>query len=343
MFPTMATSRHPLQPSTIRVSFPSTAEISSWTPLRNCPWPSLIAPQSPGDWNIGQHREHHPAAHILSVSVRAQDTRAETGDSAIHSRPFEPTEAIMRASRTTGLAAILLCTLLAFPGAAQQDAGAGEYRNIAVLDLQSQGGLSESEAALLSEELRVHMHKSKRFTVIERGQMAAILREQGFQQTGCTTDACAVEMGQLLGVHAMLAGSIGRLGSYYVMNVRAIDVSTGVVVASESEKVKGGIDAVLEEGVGAISVKLITGLSAETTAEAETVTTPTGTEVTEEDEEAGDTGADRKRRRRRVLIPVLAGTGVGAAVAVIAIMASGDDESLPTDEPQTTPNTTVTF
>ncbi len=43
--------------------------------------------------------------------------------------------------------------------------------------------------------------------------MQQILLEQDFQLTGYTSDECVVEIGQLLGAHFMLAGSIGKVGS----------------------------------------------------------------------------------------------------------------------------------
>ena len=36
--------------------------------------------------------------------------------------------------------------------------------------------------------------------VIEREMMEEIIKEQGFQQSGCSTDECMVEVGKLIGV-----------------------------------------------------------------------------------------------------------------------------------------------
>jgi TolB-like protein len=151
----------------------------------------------------------------------------------------------------------LLATMLLFAGdvAAQQP----EPITLAVSDLAAQG-VKESEAAVISEQLRAELMKSARVRLIERSQMQEILREQGFQQSGCTSDACAVEVGQLLGVKNMVVGSVGMAGSYTVLSARIISVATGSIVVNESIRTKGGIDVVLESGIEETAGKLIAGL-----------------------------------------------------------------------------------
>ncbi len=80
--------------------------------------------------------------------------------------------------------------------------------SIAVVDLEGRG-ISALEAATLTDRMRSELVKTGAVTVVERGQMQQILAEQDFQLTGCTSDECAVEIGQMLGVTKMIAGSIG--------------------------------------------------------------------------------------------------------------------------------------
>ena len=136
---------------------------------------------------------------------------------------------------------------------------------LAVSDLAAQG-VQESDAAVISEQLRAELMKSPRIRLIERSQMQEILKEQGFQQSGCTNDACAVEVGQLLGVNNIIVGSVGMAGSYTVLSVRVIDVKTGSIVVNESIRTKGGIDKVLESGIEETATKLNTGLFPEAAA-----------------------------------------------------------------------------
>jgi len=142
---------------------------------------------------------------------------------------------------------------------------ARENKPCAVSDLAAQG-VKESEAIVISEQLRAELMNSPHIRLIERSQMQEILKEQGFQQSGCTNDACAVEVGQLLGVKNMVVGTVGMAGSYTVLSVRVIDVSNGSIIVNESMRTKGGIDKVLETGVGEAVDKLIAGLFPESSA-----------------------------------------------------------------------------
>jgi TolB-like protein len=126
---------------------------------------------------------------------------------------------------------------------------------VAVTDLQAQG-VTQSDAAVISEQLRYQLYHLGSFTVLERNQMENILKEQGFQQTGCTSEQCAIEMGQLLGVKQIITGSIGKVGSYSILNVRFIDVATGKIVFNESEQIKGNIEEVLDKSLKNIVEKI---------------------------------------------------------------------------------------
>ena len=50
--------------------------------------------------------------------------------------------------------------------------------------------------------------------------MNDILKEQGFQQTGCTDASCAVQAGQLLNVKYMIIGSVDRVGNIYSITLK---------------------------------------------------------------------------------------------------------------------------
>ena len=116
--------------------------------------------------------------------------------------------------------------------------------SMAVLDLDARG-ISVVEAASLTDRLRSELVKTGMVTIVERAAMEQILREQDFQLAGCTSDECAVEVGQLLGVTQMLAGSIGRVGSTYSIDLRLVDVETGKIVKSVTHDYRGVIDDLL--------------------------------------------------------------------------------------------------
>ncbi|MFH0920719.1 MAG: CsgG/HfaB family protein [Fibrobacterota bacterium] len=129
-------------------------------------------------------------------------------------------------------------------------------RSIAVLDMEGTG-LDAGEVKTLSEALRNNVIELNAYTVLERSKMDVILKEQGFQQSGaCTNDACAVEMGQLLGVDAMIVGSIGKVGKTYSISVRMLDLGTSRILRSASQYYKGEIDGLLTETIVGIAKKI---------------------------------------------------------------------------------------
>ncbi len=118
-------------------------------------------------------------------------------------------------------------------------------------------GISEDEAATLSDVLRSKLMDTQRFRVMERGQMEEILREQAFQQSGaCTEEACLVAMGQMLGIEQLIAGSIGKVGSAYAINVRMISVKTGEIVRTVAHNYTGPIESLLTTEMNIVARKL---------------------------------------------------------------------------------------
>jgi curli biogenesis system outer membrane secretion channel CsgG len=118
--------------------------------------------------------------------------------------------------------------------------------SIAVMDLDGRG-ISNDEVLSLTDRLRTALVRTTKATVVERSQMQQVLAEQDFQMTGCTSDECAIEIGQLLGVTRMVAGSIGKVGSTFSIDVRIIDIQTSRILESYARDYRGEIDGLLNE------------------------------------------------------------------------------------------------
>jgi TolB-like protein len=132
---------------------------------------------------------------------------------------------------------------------------------IAVFNLEPRN-VSSEESLVLSDKLRNDLFNQGGFKILERDQMEAILKEQGFQQRGCTTTNCAVEAGQLLGVQKIITGTIGQVGSIFLVTLRIIDIKTGEVTKSVDEEIEGRIEDVLKTGMSQIVIKLMGKITA---------------------------------------------------------------------------------
>ncbi|MCH7497700.1 MAG: hypothetical protein IH971_07615 [Candidatus Marinimicrobia bacterium] len=126
---------------------------------------------------------------------------------------------------------------------------AQDGKTYAVTDFESRAGISASEAGSLTDILRAELVKTGQVTLLERGQMQQILEEQNFQLTGCTSDECAVEIGRLLSVNTMVAGSIGKVGATFSIVVRIIDVQTGKIDRTIIRGYRGELYGLLTEMV----------------------------------------------------------------------------------------------
>ena len=132
-----------------------------------------------------------------------------------------------------------------------------DIKTIAVIEFSAKG-VSSFEASALTDELEVQIVSlSKSITVIERGKMEEIVKEQGFQQSGCVTSECAVQVGELLGADNVVIGSIIKLGSTYSVTAKIVSIETGSIINTATIKHKGAIDYLLTNSMKEIAINLL--------------------------------------------------------------------------------------
>ena len=138
-------------------------------------------------------------------------------------------------------------------------AQAGEEKELlAVLDFDIIAG-SKPQAAALTNQLRAEMLKTGRVILVDRSQMEAILEEQAFQQMVCTSQECAVQVGQILGIRKIVAGSLTKLtDNLWQVSVLLIDVETSVTLKAETITHDGDFRRLLLEGMAKVA-ELLTG------------------------------------------------------------------------------------
>ena len=147
-----------------------------------------------------------------------------------------------------GLAGILLLSFFSF--------GEEQGMRIAVSDL-SPKGVDSSFAAIVTERIRSELVSTRLFRVMERTEMKSILDEQRFQRTDLCDQTCAIEMGQILGVGYIVAGSIGKIGKVFTITTRMINVNSGEIICVSNEDCRCPIENVLQESPLNISKKFV--------------------------------------------------------------------------------------
>ena len=127
---------------------------------------------------------------------------------------------------------------------------------IAVVDFTG-NNISDGICKALTNRLAIELFNTKYFKVIEREMMEQIIEEQGFQQSGCTTNECIVEVGKLIGVEKIIGGSISQVGNVFSVSARIVNVETGEIETTGVYDHMGDIGGLLTGDMKMVAYELI--------------------------------------------------------------------------------------
>jgi len=161
------------------------------------------------------------------------------------------------------IAALLLTTAMAPLALAKDDDGpAGLRKMIAVVEFEDKSDRSRwrwtgpNPGIGMSDMLTTELVKSGKFMVMEREQLHHVLAEQDLGQSGRVTEQTAPQVGKLLGVAAVVYGSVTEFGysaadwevkkggfgglgvskttARAAIDVRMIDTTTGEIILADT-------------------------------------------------------------------------------------------------------------
>jgi hypothetical protein len=90
--------------------------------------------------------------------------------------------------------------------------------------------------------------------VVERQQLARVMKEQALSQSGVMSDEVQVKLAQLVGARWIAVGSVQHKGKGYILSLRALDSSTAQVAYAENLKV--GSEEQIEAGAKQLARKM---------------------------------------------------------------------------------------
>jgi curli biogenesis system outer membrane secretion channel CsgG len=152
--------------------------------------------------------------------------------------------------RAAAVLSVLCCALVCFGIPAEAKT------RIAILQFQDNAG-SGAPAAAITDMMTTEIFNTGLFTVVERSRLDAIGREQALGASGLVDTNTAVQVGRLLGVDALMTGSIteyksetgggvvplpfggvavGSHTAYVTLDVRVINAQTGEVTMVARER-----------------------------------------------------------------------------------------------------------
>jgi hypothetical protein len=131
---------------------------------------------------------------------------------------------------------------------------------VAVLELDGVGA-SKAQVAGLSEQLRAELLNTGLYRLVDRAQMDNVLNEQALQQTGCTSQECAVQVGKILGVRKLIAGRVTKIeDTLWQVSAILVDVESAETLQAVTVNQDGNYRALLTTGVAALVGKLTGGI-----------------------------------------------------------------------------------
>ena len=107
-------------------------------------------------------------------------------------------------------------------------------KKIAIIEFADLEGNVTQLGKFIAEELITRIFTTGKFEVVERNLLQKVLEEQQLGMTGYIDQESAISIGQLLGVEAIVTGSITNLGKSVKINARLISTETGSVFAVAS-------------------------------------------------------------------------------------------------------------
>lgn len=131
----------------------------------------------------------------------------------------------------------ILLFLVSFPffGQSGENATNGKTR-IAVIDFSSKGEIADSPylAEAIVEHLITALIDSNEYAVVERSRLRDIMKELELQDSDDFNDNVRLKIGELYNAEIIVLGSLTKIGERYTINVRGVNVETGVAIFAKN-------------------------------------------------------------------------------------------------------------
>lgn len=114
---------------------------------------------------------------------------------------------------------------------------AKQKTTVAVVEFTDLQGNTTDFGRFLAEELITRLMETEKFRVIERQLLNKIIAEQKLSLTGVIDPASAKQLGKILGVEAIVAGTVTNLSQSLKVNARLISTETGEIFSVASAEI----------------------------------------------------------------------------------------------------------
>jgi TolB-like protein len=116
-----------------------------------------------------------------------------------------------------------------------------------VFDLSAEQGIEKSVTNLLTELVIDKVAKLDRYTVAGQKDLAKmVFWEQNKQLQGCSDTSCLVQIAGAMGAAFYIEGSVGAVGSQYIITLKLIDAQTVTIRSRSTMRVKKDDDVMVD-------------------------------------------------------------------------------------------------
>ncbi|MDI6791958.1 MAG: FlgO family outer membrane protein [bacterium] len=112
-----------------------------------------------------------------------------------------------------------------------------EKKRVAVIGLRNSESKVDELGDYLSDELISKLHQTGKFKLVERKFLDEVLKEQNLGISTIIDPETAVRLGKILGVEAIITGTITDLGEFLRVNARLISAETGAISATATTRI----------------------------------------------------------------------------------------------------------
>ena len=121
----------------------------------------------------------------------------------------------------------------------------GKQFRIAVADFPDLQGVTSDLGRYIASRLTTRLAQSPKFSVIERQRLGQVLTELKFSMSDLVDPAKAKQLGRMVGVEAIVVGTVSDLGNQVDLDARVIEIETNRMLLATSTTI--GKDQVVKD------------------------------------------------------------------------------------------------
>ncbi len=127
-------------------------------------------------------------------------------------------------------------------------------KGIVVWRLEQKTGVTQDDIDSISGYIAAQVQRYSGLKVLSDADIQTIFKgEETRQKCGVDGTSCIAEIGSALGVPEAVSGDLGRMGNYWMLNLRRINVRNAEVMGRVGKQIKGDVNALIEALPGAVA------------------------------------------------------------------------------------------